>query len=398
MKPGKAPNAVVIGIAVMAAMIAGGFYVGVKQASASVQSSTNETSAVMAHDNGLTLNTSQMKSIAVAPSATRTFYQQKSATGSVDFNENLAVQVFSPYQGKILNAYAELGEEVKKGAPLFTIDSPDLMQAESALIATSGVYELTTTALKRAKALYEVQGIAQKDMLQAVSDQMTAEGAVRAARNAVRIFGKTDAEIDHIVAMRKIDPVLVVKSPINGRVTARNAQPGLLVQPGAAPAPFAVADTSTMWLLANVPEIDAASFHIGQSERVTLMAFPGRTFSAKVTAVGETIDPNTHSIVLHSEIADPHHELRSGMFANFTVQVGEPVSAVSVPQNAIVREGDGTMTLWTTIDRQHFTRRSVEVGRQQEGFVEIVKGVQPGELVVADGAVFLSNLYDSATQ
>src|SRR6185369_9473296 len=113
-----------------------------------------------------------------------------------------------------------------------TIDSPDLVQAGQTLIATAGVLNLTTRMLERAKQSSVVQGIPQKDLDQAVSDQQAAEGAFRAARDAMRIFGKTDADMDRFVADRKIDPALVVPSPITGRITARNAGPGLLAQPG----------------------------------------------------------------------------------------------------------------------------------------------------------------------
>src|SRR5208283_1850321 len=200
------------------------------------------------------LTDTQLKSVKISPAGERAFPQERTAVGSIDFNENLAVQVFSPYQGKIIKAYAEVGDPVRKGQTLFTIESPDLIQADSNLIAAAGLLDLTTHALERAKQLYQVQGIAEKDLQQAISDQQTAEGALKAGRDAVRVFGKSDAEIDAIVANRKIDPALVVPSPIAGRVTARVAQPGLLVQPGNVPAPYTVADVVTVWMLANVSE------------------------------------------------------------------------------------------------------------------------------------------------
>src|SRR5207244_11632932 len=113
----------------------------------------------------------------------------------------------------------------KRGISLYPRDSPDLVQAGASLIAAAGVVRLTTRVLQRARQLYEVQGIAQKDLDQAVSEQQAAEGAFKAARDAVRIFGKTDADMDRIIAERKIDPVLVVLSTITGRVAGRNAVP-----------------------------------------------------------------------------------------------------------------------------------------------------------------------------
>jgi membrane fusion protein, heavy metal efflux system len=92
--------------------------------------------------------------------------------------------------------------------------------------------ELTTRALKRQQALFAAKAAAQKDVDQAISDQQTAEGAPKAARDAVAVFGKTEAEVDRIVAQRKVESTLVIASPITGRVTARNAAPGLFLQPG----------------------------------------------------------------------------------------------------------------------------------------------------------------------
>ena len=211
----------------------------------------------------------QLASVKVEPVWEHVFPIEKSAVGSIDFNQEMSVQVFTPYQGRIVGLFATIGDEVKKGQTLFTIDSPDLLQAESTLIAAAGVLEFTTRNLARLKALYATRAVSQKDMEQAVSEQQTAEGNVRAGRDAVRLFGKTDAEINSIIAKRMADPILVVPSPISGRVTARNAAPGLYVQPGNAPAPFSVADISTMWMLANVPEADSPAFRVGQEVRST---------------------------------------------------------------------------------------------------------------------------------
>ena len=181
-----------------------------------------------------------------------------------------------------------------------------------------------------------------------ISDQQAAEGAYKAARAAVRVFGKTEAEIDKIVEDRKIDPALVVPSPIGGLITARNAAPGLLVQPGNPPPVYVVADMSTMWMLANVPEKDAPALKVGQEVSVTVAPLPGRVFKGKIVTIGATVDPNTRRVLVRSEIANPNNELRAGMFANFTITVAPPKTALAVPQEAVVREGDGTMTVWVT--------------------------------------------------
>jgi cobalt-zinc-cadmium efflux system membrane fusion protein len=339
------------------------------------------------------LSDKQASTMKIDTAGTRDFVLFKTAVGTIDFNENMLVQVSSQYPGKIIKAFSNIGDEVKLGDILFTIDSPDLLQAESALLASAGVLELQRRTLVRATQLVKSGGGAQKDLDQATSDQQTAEGNFKAARNAVHIFGKTDADIEQILAERKVDSTLVVPSPISGRIIARSAAPGLLTQPGATPAPYSVADLSTMWMLANVIETDAPAYKLGQDVEVRVPAYPETVFKGHVTALGSMIDPNSHRQLVRSEIDDPQHLLRSGMFASFVIRVGDPVRSAAVPVAGIVREGDGTMTAWVTRDRHHFLRRTVKVGLQQDGWAQILDGLQPGESVVSDGAIFLSNKF-----
>lgn len=337
------------------------------------------------------LTAAQLRAFKVEPVAYRAFPIQDQAIGSIDFNEDMEVQVFTPYQGRILTLSAKVGDDVQQGQTLFTIDSADLLQAESTLISTAGVLRLTTRALARAKELYAANGIAQKDYDQAISDQQAAEGSYRAAADAVRIFGKSAAEIEKVASTHKTDSTLVVPSPVSGRVTVRSAAPGLFVQPGNAPAPFTVADISSMWMLANVPENTIARYRNGQAVSVTVSAYPGCVFDGRITTIGTTVDPNTRRVFLRSEITDPDHLLRSGMFASFVIKTGDAVRSLAVPLDGIAREGDGTMTAWVTTDRKRFTRRTVKLGLQQDGYHQVLEGLKPGELIAYDGALFLSN-------
>lgn len=362
------------------------------------QKTTGSLKEAVSHTNDgeiISLNDEQLKFIETTSSTERQYFAQITAVGSIDFNENRSVLVFSSYPGKIIQAFLDIGDEVKKGQILYTIDSPDLVAAESTLISAAGVYELTTAALSRDSKVFAANGMAKKDLDQAVSDQQAAEGAFNAARDAVRIFGKTDDEINKIIKTKKVDSVLVVRSPISGKVTARAAQPGLLVQPGNLPAPFAVADLSTMWMNANVPEGDSPLLQIGQSVQVKIMAFPDRDFPGKITKIGLTVDPNTHTDLVRCDIGDPEHELRPGMLATFVINVNKPIKSVSVPVDSIVREGDGTLTLWVVKDAHHFVKRKVIIGLQQDGFDQIVTGLDAGIMVVAKNAVFLSNVNNS---
>ncbi len=338
---------------------------------------------------------SQLEAIKIEPLRTHLFPFEKEAVGSITFVDDLNVQVFPPSQGKLLKTFVELGDEVKKGQPLYTIDSPDLIQAESTLIGAAAALELTRKELARAKDLFGTNGVSEREMEQATSDEQTAEGALKAARDAVRVFGKSEADIDQIVASRKIDPALMVPSPVTGQVTAYNAPPGLLVQPGNLPAPIAVADTSVKWMLANVTESDSPSFRVGQAVEAKVMAYPGRTFNGKISKIYASVDPNTHRVTVRSEITDPKNELRPGMLASFVIRVKDPVESVGIPLAGVVRNGDGTMATWVTADKHKFVQRIVQVGLEYDGQRQLLAGVKPGELAVTEGGIFLNYMLEA---
>jgi cobalt-zinc-cadmium efflux system membrane fusion protein len=407
MSPEKRANTAAVTVAVAVLLVAAGGYfllqfgdspksgLGAATTNANAQGAPTRPGA-SGGSPSIDLSDSQLASVKVEPAGEREFPIEKESVGSINFNEDMTLQVFTPYQGRIVGLFAKVGDDVQKGQTLFTIDSPDLLQAESTMIAAAGVLEFTTRNLARLRELYKTRAVSQKDMEQAASDQQTAEGALRAARDSVRLFGKSGAEIDRIIAERKADPILVVPSPITGRITARNAAPGLYVQPGNPPAPYSVADVDTMWMLANVPENDSPAFRIGQEVKVKVSAFPDHVFEGNIVTVTSIVDPNTRRVLLRSEINDPQHELRSGMFANFVIRTGDPVRSVAVPLAGVVREGDGTQTVWVTADRRRFTQRKVKIGLQHEGYRQILEGLRAGELVATDGAIFLSNMLKMA--
>jgi len=265
------------------------------------------------------LSPSQLSAIKLQPVGSYLFYVEKKGIGNIDFDNKLyfdntlSVQVFPPRQGRIIKTLAELGDEVRKGQPLYTISS------------------------------------------------------------------SRETELE-------------VRSPINGQVTSVNASPGLQVEPGKAPAPYAVADVSTKWMVGNVLESDSSFYQVGQAVEVRVMAYPGRVFEGTIIKIYPTVDGNTHRVMIRSEIRDPNNELRSGMLAEFAVRVQDGVQATAVPASGIVREPDGTMTAWVTKDRHHFSQRAIKTGLRTGDQVQILEGLQRGELVVSDGAVFLSNM------
>jgi len=161
-------------------------------------------------------------------------------------------------------------------------------------------------------------------------------------------------------------------------------------------------NSALRFVVANISESDGPLIRVGEPVKAKMLVYPDRVFTGKVSALGVTVydseggnpavDPNTHRVTARCEVADPKNELYPGMLATLAIQVGAPVESVGVPQNGVVRKGDGTMTVWVTQDRKRFEEREVKVGLQQDGYDQILEGLRLGEQVVTNGAVFVSNI------
>jgi membrane fusion protein, heavy metal efflux system len=318
------------------------------------------------------------------------FVKEIRTVGGIDYNQNKTVDVYAHYPGRILEAYANVGDRVETDQFLFSMQSPDLLAAETALISAASVSVLQSKNLARAKALLKIGGISQMATDQTISDQQTAEGAIETAKNNVLIFGKTNEDIDKIINERHADPTLIVRSPVSGIVIARGAAPGLYVQPGAAPTPYTVADTSTMWLVANIVEEQVPFIKVGQKVEAKISALPNATFYGTLTVIGASLDPISRRMMARCEIRDPTHLLRAGMFADLTIQVEAQKKSLAAPETAIYHEGNGILSVWVTKDKRRFMRRHVTIGGSKDGFVQILSGVTANEKVVTDGALILS--------
>jgi len=387
-------------LGLLCALAVGATWVGITQASNAKRGTEDKkpapepvsaSQAAATPSQTVQLSEQQAKSVDVLKLELREFALQREAVGYIDFNQDRTVAVTPPWTGRIRHVFVSANDTVAKGKPLFSIDSPDLAQAESTLISTAGVWQLSSSNLKRATQMAEGQLAAQKDLEQARSDQQSAEAAYKAARDAVRIFGKSEAEIDALVASRKINSELVITSPIAGLVTARSAAEGLLVQPGMNPAPITVSDVSTVWMVAAVSEYDLPLLRQGQHVSVSVAAYPGRVFSGEIASIGASADPSTHRIPVRSVLKDPKHELRAQMLATFLLYTGSPTRTVAVPVNAAVRESDGSMTVFVTKDGRSFERRKVQLGGEQSGYYPVQAGLAVSERIAGNSAIFLSN-------
>ncbi|MDF3981657.1 efflux RND transporter periplasmic adaptor subunit [Luteibacter sp. PPL554] len=340
------------------------------------------------------IDAEQARQVKVGAVATREFTAGVDAVGRIDFDGDHLAEVNSPYAGRVSEVFAKAGNLVRHGQALFTVASPDLAQAEATLVANAAQRAQADATLKRAQAMAQVQANAPRDLEQAVADQQAAEGNYQAARQALRIFGKSDPEMDRIVATRRVDGELRIDSPVDGRVVSRNVSVGDVVQPGDAPARFEIRGTDAAWFIADVPEDDAAAVHAGDTSIASVQALPHSRFTTTVDYVADRVDPDTHRVTVRSVLSSPPPDLRAGMLVTYRILTARPSRMPALPMNAVVRQGDGSMVAFSTLDGRRFTRETVRVGTPQDGYYPLLSGLKDGQRVATDGALFLSNALD----
>lgn len=398
--PKKRTTLIAAAVVLCIAAIAGIVYEGSHNAQA--QETPLETIAGKVDKGIVRIQPDQVTSFEIGKPETHEFSNVRHSIGVIDFNQDRTSKVYSPYQGRVSQVFAKAGDDVKAGQVLYTVAVPDMAQAASALITASATLRNANETLKRAETLAKDNSIPQKEYLQAQTDQQSARAAYDTARQSLRLFDLGDADIARIERDRKIGLEFSVKSPITGRVTQRAAQPGQLVQPGNDPAPMVVSDMRSLWMVANVPESEFSQYKLGQPVQVRVSAWPGKSFDAKVSYVGDSMDADSRRFVVRAEVADPEHVLRPQMTADFNITVAAAEDSLSVPAQAVVREGDGKDVVWLAMGKDSkgplFTKTAVVRGKTSDGWVQIQEGLKADQLIARKNALFLSSLYETNAQ
>jgi cobalt-zinc-cadmium efflux system membrane fusion protein len=349
----------------------------------------------------------QWRGIKLEPVTVRTFRPEQVTEGTIAVDDDLTTPVFSHFSGRVIKVIAMLGDVVKPGDPLFVIHASEFVQAQNDLITALANLQtarsqltMAQTTEKRTHELYLAQGGSLKDWQQAQTDLITAQNTVRsdeialhAVRSRLRILGKTETEIASLEAQptQRMDPVAIVSAPVRGTITQRQIGVGQYINSEAAGATnpvYTISDLSTVYLVANVREVDAPLMRVGLPLEVHVLAYPSRVFKGKVSYVAPSIDPNTHRMPVRADVENPDGALKPGMFANFSIITGEASSAPAVPQSAVVYEGERAR-VWVAGEGDTLALREIRAGRISEGTVEVLAGLSAGEKVVTSGTVFI---------
>jgi len=340
--------------------------------------------------------------LTIEPVEQRPFRTERATEGKIAVDEDRSTPIFSPYAGRVNKLLARPGDGVAAGQPLFTIEATEMVQAQNDFIAAvSGLNKarsqlnLAQIVERRNKDLYEGKAVAlkewqqsQNDLTAAQNDLRSAESALEAARNRLRILGRSDAEITEFQNTGRISAETPIYAPIAGTIVQRKVGPGQYVNAGASDPVFVIGDLSTVWLVAFVRETDAAFVQVGQEVAFTVLAYPDRTFTARISYVSAGLDPATRRLMVRATIDNPDKLLKPEMYANVSIVTARDLAGVAVPREALIYEGSA-VRVWVAHDDRTIELREIKTGLANGSMIQAVDGLRAGERVVTKGSLFI---------
>ena len=329
------------------------------------------------------------------------------ATGKILVPENRQAVIGPVNEGRIVRLYAGQGSTVRKGQKLAELESADVDQAEAdylkaladyenALRSSAAEIKLAQESYDRNKLLYEQKITAGKNLQSAEHDLALAKAtgensingtkaALTAARRHLLILGLSDATIDALTKKTDLAATFALNSPIDGIVVERNATVGASV--GTDANLFKIIDLSRVWIDADVFEKDLPRVKPGQEVKLTVTAFPQSTFSGRVILINSVVDPDTRTVKVRTEVANPDGRLKPDMFANVQIVTDVNRAAISIPQSAVLND-DGKKIVFVA-EGNGYQKRQVQAGIQNNDRVEIIDGLNAGDKVVVKGNYLL---------
>ncbi len=327
--------------------------------------------------------------VEVAPVAEQDVDDTIVTSGTVTLDDMRTGHVFTPVTGKVVTIRAKLGDRVTKGAPLASIESPDIGSAVSDVHKAEADLIAATHDFKRKQELYSQQAASAADVEAAEDAQRNAKAEVERARQ--KQFLLRVGNVDMVTG------TYTLTSPIEGEVLLRNISPGVEVQGqysgGTTQELFTIGELDRVWILGDIYEIDLARVRVGQPASVTVVAYPGKIFKGTVDWVSGSLDPVTRTAKVRCTFDNPDRLLRPQMYSTMQIAVDQR-KAVAIPSTAILHMGEYKEVFVQLADeggKQRFERVPVDIDeRSTTGWLQVNHGLEAGQKLVVSGADYLS--------
>lgn len=318
--------------------------------------------------------------------------EQLSVPGQVKVHEQRMVRVGASITGRINEIYVQLGDNVEAGSKLARISSPELTQAQLALLRTNSLATLASQAAKRARQLFSGDVISAAELQRRESEAQIAQAELSAAKDQLRLLGVDNGAMRNLIRHGRILPSIEIITPKSGAVIERNVAQGQVVQPSELL--FTVADLAVVWIVGDVPEHVAQFVKRGQQVEILVPALENESFAGEIIAVADFVNPSTRTVMIRTEVKNPHRKLKPDMLA--TVHITEQAHQhLVIPEGAVVRE-DNRDHVFIAKSGDTFTMVPVELGSTINHLRPVYSGVTAGESIVVEGAFHLNNMRNLA--
>ncbi|MEO6964317.1 MAG: efflux RND transporter periplasmic adaptor subunit [Acidobacteriaceae bacterium] len=305
----------------------------------------------------------------------------------VETDASRVARVGSPVEGRITKILVLEGQHVKRGQVLARLHSTAQSDAQFSFIKAYSNQQLALRSADRAKQLLhaDVIGSAELERRQAELLQATAE--VEAIRAKLEGLGMSAYAIHQLETTRKLNSDYPVIATISGTVLERKVTPGQIVQP--ADMAFQIADLSNVWLVAEVPEDEAAALQVGKSVLATIPALPDLKIKGTLSYLSPVVNPDTRTVEARMNLANKNGEFKPDMMAIMTFE-SRTEKRQTIPETAIVRENNKD-NVFVQTGPHRFVLRGVELGMETGDSRVLKSGLSPGEKLVLNGAFNLNN-------
>ena len=307
--------------------------------------------------------------------------------GRIDFDEQRLARIGATITGRVTEIDAVLGQTVKKGDVLARLNSSELSTQQLAYLKARAVLELNRRNAERAKALFEADVIAAAELQRRQSEYQISVAETRAAADQLQLLGVTPAAIERLGKHGAVNSLTPVVATLSGVVVERKLAQGQVVQP--ADALFVVADLSNLWAVAQVPEQQVSQVKTGQSVSIEVPALGNEKLLGKLIYVGQTIDPETRTVLVRTALDNSDGRLKPAMLASMLIEA-KPADRLVIPASAVVRENDMDH-VFVAEEAGAFRLVRVKLGVEQGGLRVVLSGLKGQERVVVDGAFHLNN-------
>ena len=326
--------------------------------------------------------------IVVAPVASGTSATEIRLPGVVEPNAYRQVVVTPLVAGRVTKVGPALGDRVRRGQTLAEIYSPALAEAQTRYVSAQAMLDAHDRELQRTQKLVEIGAASRQELEKIHAEHAAQTAAVQSARSQLELLGVSASALDNMAPGHSVSATTNVPAPIDGVVTERGANVGLNVDP--ATKLFTVVDLSTVWVVADLYEKDFSRVRVGSEAAITTSARPDLTLRGRVSYIDPQVSADTRTAKVRIEVPNPGGELRLGMYADVVVAGASGTSTPRVPRNAVQNVGDRTVVyLANPKEPGKFIEREVRLGQTSGEQVEVVSGVQPGDVVVTEGSFFV---------